>query len=77
MSLGIRPEHLLPSDIADVILEGEVQVVEQLGNETPKSISRIPSIRQNFGVPPERRGVGRRRCHIRYRPAARALPSVP
>ncbi|STL49445.1 maltose/maltodextrin transporter ATP-binding protein [Escherichia coli] len=39
MSLGIRPEHLLPSDIADVILEGEVQVVEQLGNE-PKSISR-------------------------------------
>ncbi len=26
MSLGIRPEHLLPSDIADVILEGEVQV---------------------------------------------------
>ena len=24
MSLGIRPEHLLPSDIADVTLEGEV-----------------------------------------------------
>lgn len=34
MSLGIRPEHLLPSDIADVTLEGVVQVVEQLGNET-------------------------------------------
>lgn len=75
MSLGIRPEHLLPSDIADVILEGEVQVVEQLGNETQIHI-QIPSIRQNR-VPPERRGVGRRRCHIRYRPAARALPSVP
>ncbi|EHF2853006.1 ABC transporter ATP-binding protein [Shigella flexneri] len=47
MSLGIRPEHLLPSDIADVILEGEVQVVEQLGNETQIYI-QIPSIRQNL-----------------------------
>ena len=47
MSLGIRPEHLLPSDIADVILEGEVQVVEQLGNETQIHI-QIPSIRQNL-----------------------------
>ena len=35
---GYSPEHLLPSDIADVIAE-VVQVVEQLGNE-PKSISR-------------------------------------
>lgn len=49
MSLGIRPEHLLPSDIADVILEGEVQVVEQLGNETQIQIHiQIPSIRQNL-----------------------------
>ena len=47
MSLGIRPEHLLRSDIADVILEGEVQVVEQLGNETQIHI-QIPSIRQNL-----------------------------
>ena len=47
MSLGIRPEHLLSSDIADVILEGEVQVVEQLGNETQIHI-QIPSIRQNL-----------------------------
>ncbi|EJF2027511.1 maltose/maltodextrin ABC transporter ATP-binding protein MalK [Escherichia coli] len=47
MSLGIRPEHLLPSDIADVILEGEVQVVEQLGNEAQIHI-QIPSIRQNL-----------------------------
>ncbi|VCY27525.1 Maltose/maltodextrin import ATP-binding protein MalK [Escherichia coli] len=75
MSLGIRPEHLLPSDIADVILEGEVQVVEQLGNETQIHIQILPFVKT--GVPPERRGVGRRRCHIRYRPAARALPSVP
>ncbi len=44
---GYSPEHLLPSDIADVILEGEVQVVEQLGNETQIHI-QIPSIRQNL-----------------------------
>ena len=47
MSLGIRPEHLLASDIADVTLEGEVQVVEQLGNETQIHI-RIPALRQNL-----------------------------
>ncbi|WP_313590085.1 TOBE domain-containing protein, partial [Pantoea septica] len=47
MSLGIRPEHLLSSDIADVTLEGEVQVVEQLGNETQIHI-QIPAIRQNL-----------------------------
>ncbi len=46
MSLGIRPEHLLPSHIADVTLEGEVQVVEQLGHETQIHI-QIPAIRQN------------------------------
>lgn len=34
MSSGIRPEHLLSSDIADVTLESEVQVAEQLGRET-------------------------------------------
>ncbi|MDU2734712.1 MAG: maltose/maltodextrin ABC transporter ATP-binding protein MalK, partial [Mixta calida] len=34
MSLGIRPEHLLPSEVADVTLQGTVQVVEQLGHET-------------------------------------------
>lgn len=47
MSLGIRPEHLLPSHIADVTLEGEVQVVEQLGHETQIHI-QIPAIRQNL-----------------------------
>lgn len=45
MSLGIRPEHLLPSDIADVILEGEVQVVEQLGNETQIHIQILPFVK--------------------------------
>ncbi|KSB87260.1 hypothetical protein LFZ31_00630, partial [Salmonella enterica subsp. enterica serovar Newport str. S09097] len=38
---------LLPSDIADVTLEGEVQVVEQLGHETQIHI-QIPAIRQNL-----------------------------
>ena len=47
MSLGIRPEHLLPSHIADVTLEGDVQVVEQLGHETQIHI-QIPAIRQNL-----------------------------
>jgi len=47
MSLGIRPEHLLSSEIADVTLEGEVQVVEQLGHETQIHI-QIPAIRQNL-----------------------------
>ncbi len=49
MSLGIRPEHLLPSHIADVTLEGEVQVVEQLGHETQIHI-QIPAIRQNWST---------------------------
>jgi multiple sugar transport system ATP-binding protein len=47
LSLGIRPEHLLPSDIAEVTLSGLVQVVEQLGNETQIHI-QIPAIRQNL-----------------------------
>ena len=47
MSLGIRPEHLLPSHIADVTLEGVVNVVEQLGHETQIHI-QIPAIRQNL-----------------------------
>ena len=36
LSLGIRPEHLLPSHDAEVTLEGDVQVVEQLGKSTFK-----------------------------------------
>lgn len=73
MSLGIRPEHLLPSDIADVTLEGEV------GRRTARSRNANsypdPAIRQNtvyrqndvvlveegatfaIGLPPER-------CHL-------------
>ncbi len=47
MSLGIRPEHLLPSSASEVTLEGEIQVVEQLGNETQIHI-QIPAIRQNL-----------------------------
>ncbi len=47
LSLGIRPEHLLPGDRAEIALSGEVQVVEQLGNETQIHI-QIPAIRQNL-----------------------------
>lgn len=47
LSLGIRPEHLLPSSTSEVTLQGEVQVVEQLGNETQIHI-QIPTIRQNL-----------------------------
>jgi len=34
MSLGIRPEHLLPANEGDATIEGEVNIVEKLGNET-------------------------------------------
>ncbi|WP_413112290.1 maltose/maltodextrin ABC transporter ATP-binding protein MalK [Thaumasiovibrio sp. DFM-14] len=34
MSLGIRPEHLVTAEEGDAVLDGTVQVVEQLGNET-------------------------------------------
>lgn len=48
MSLGIRPEHLLPSDIADVTLEGEVQSSNSSVTKR-KFISRSPpSVRTRF-----------------------------
>lgn len=34
MSLGIRPEHLVTQNEGDGVLEGEVMIVEKLGNET-------------------------------------------
>ncbi|GAM68168.1 maltose/maltodextrin transport ATP-binding protein malK [Vibrio sp. JCM 19236] len=34
MSLGIRPEHLLMSDATEATIEGEVMIVEKLGQET-------------------------------------------
>ncbi|TLU75698.1 maltose/maltodextrin ABC transporter ATP-binding protein MalK [Mannheimia varigena] len=45
LSLGIRPEHLLPSDQTQVTLHGIVQVVELLGNETQIHLE-IPEIKQ-------------------------------
>ncbi|MDU8923630.1 maltose/maltodextrin ABC transporter ATP-binding protein MalK [Pasteurellaceae bacterium LIM206] len=45
VSLGIRPEHLIPSDKAQVTLRGNVQVVEFLGNETQVHLE-IPEIKQ-------------------------------
>ncbi len=34
MSLGIRPEHLVPAEQGDISIKGKVQVVEKLGHET-------------------------------------------
>ena len=34
MSLGVRPEHLLPCGQGDASIEGQVNIVEKLGNET-------------------------------------------
>ena len=34
MILGIRPEHLVPVEDADIVIAGETIVVEKLGNET-------------------------------------------
>ena len=45
LSLGIRPEHLIPSLQAEVTLRGNVQVVELLGNETQIHLE-IPEIKQ-------------------------------
>lgn len=45
LSLGIRPEHLVPSDQTQVTLHGIVQVVELLGNETQIHLE-IPEIKQ-------------------------------
>ncbi|MGY3572041.1 maltose/maltodextrin ABC transporter ATP-binding protein MalK [Vibrio paucivorans] len=34
MSMGVRPEHLLTAEDGDATIEGEVMIVEKLGNET-------------------------------------------
>ena len=47
LSLGIRPEHLLPGEHAQYRLRGEVSVVEQLGNETQIHV-QMPTIQQNL-----------------------------
>ncbi|MDH2925109.1 maltooligosaccharide ABC transporter ATP-binding protein [Nicoletella semolina] len=47
LSLGIRPEHLLPYDQGDVCISGTVKVVEQLGNETLIYLE-MPPIKQNL-----------------------------
>lgn len=47
LSLGIRPEHLIPSDQAPIAITGNVKVVEQLGNETQIHLE-MPPIKQNL-----------------------------
>ncbi|WP_117233117.1 maltose/maltodextrin ABC transporter ATP-binding protein MalK [Vibrio maerlii] len=39
MSLGVRPEHLLKAEAGDASIEGEVNIVEKLGNETQVYLS--------------------------------------
>ncbi|KGK14541.1 maltose/maltodextrin ABC transporter ATP-binding protein MalK [Vibrio navarrensis] len=34
MSLGVRPEHLVSAQDGDAVIDGEVMIVEKLGNET-------------------------------------------
>jgi multiple sugar transport system ATP-binding protein len=34
ITVGVRPEHLVPASPGDGVLEGEVQIAEQLGGET-------------------------------------------
>ncbi|WP_018651346.1 maltose/maltodextrin ABC transporter ATP-binding protein MalK [Actinobacillus capsulatus] len=47
LSLGIRPEHLLPCEQSEVCISGTVKVVEQLGNETQIHIE-MPPIKQSL-----------------------------
>ncbi|MCT8662330.1 maltose/maltodextrin ABC transporter ATP-binding protein MalK [Glaesserella parasuis] len=47
ISLGIRPEHLLPCDQSEVCIKGTVKVVEQLGNETQIYLE-MPPIKQSL-----------------------------
>ncbi len=34
MSLGIRPEHLVTAEEGDAVIDGEIMIIEKLGNET-------------------------------------------
>ena len=47
VSLGIRPEHLLPCEHSDICIKGTVKVVEQLGHETQVYLE-LPAIKQNI-----------------------------
>lgn len=47
LSLGIRPEHLLPSEQSEINISGTVKVVEQLGNETQIYLE-LPPIKQSL-----------------------------
>ena len=47
VSLGIRPEHLLPCEHSEICIKGTVKVVEQLGHETQVYLE-LPPIKQNI-----------------------------
>lgn len=75
MSLGIRPEHLVPAEEGDAVLEGEVQVIERLGNETQVYLQLLPQLDASLiyrhadtllidKYKPFRIGIPAHRCHL-------------
>ncbi|EHN68174.1 maltose/maltodextrin ABC transporter ATP-binding protein MalK [Aliivibrio fischeri] len=74
MSLGIRPEHLVPAENGDAVIDGDILVVEKLGYETQiyltiedgdaDMIYRVPDTAlvkagEQFSV-----GIPAHRCHL-------------
>ncbi|GEA50712.1 maltose/maltodextrin import ATP-binding protein MalK [Vibrio inusitatus NBRC 102082] len=74
MSLGIRPEHLLMSDSSEATIEGEVTIVEKLGQETQVYLSvESADTDINFRQPDTLQvepgdkyaiGIDPKRCHL-------------
>ncbi|PMK00859.1 maltose/maltodextrin ABC transporter ATP-binding protein MalK [Vibrio sp. 10N.261.55.A7] len=74
MSMGVRPEHLLPSSHGDASIEGEVMIVEKLGNETQvylnlEGADADVNFRQPDTLPVEvgdklEIGIPAHRCHL-------------
>ncbi|MBD8511079.1 maltose/maltodextrin ABC transporter ATP-binding protein MalK [Photobacterium sp. CAU 1568] len=77
MSLGIRPEHLLSGDEGDATVEGDIQVVEKLGNETQVYLNlkgvdadfvyRQPDILDVDAGQVLKVGIPAHRCHLFHR----------
>lgn len=77
MSLGIRPEHLLSGDEGDATVEGDIQVVEKLGNETQVYLNlkgvdadfvyRQPDILDVKAGQVLKVGIPAHRCHLFHR----------
>lgn len=74
VSLGIRPEHILSNEEADLTLTGEVTVVERLGYQTlvhleVPGVSRVVTMRTDGGNPIQEGekltfGIKAHKCHL-------------